>query len=61
MIWSAAGALEMHRIDHRVERTALLIGDSEVMALQAERALRSAKSENRRVFRRPQELESCSG
>jgi len=46
----------------RVERTALLIGDSEILALQAERALRAANSEDhRRVFRRPEELEAWLG
>jgi hypothetical protein len=42
----------------RVERTALLIGDSATFALQVERVIRSANNENRRVFRRPEELEA---
>lgn len=42
----------------RVERTALLIGDSATFALQVERVIRSANNENRRVFRRAEELEA---
>lgn len=39
-----------------VERTALLIGESATFALQVERAIRSSNNENRRVFRRADEL-----
>ena len=45
----------------RVERTALLIGESATFALQVERVIRSANSENRRVFRRAEELEAWLG
>jgi hypothetical protein len=42
----------------RVERTAMLIGESATFALQVERVIRSANSENRRAFRRGEELEA---
>jgi hypothetical protein len=42
----------------RVERTAMLIGESATFALQVERVIRSANNENRRVFRRAEELEA---
>ena len=42
----------------RVERTAMLIGESATFALQVERVIRTANNENRHVFRRPQELEA---
>ena len=42
----------------RVERTALLIGESATFALQVERVIRAANNENRRVFRRAEELEA---
>lgn len=45
----------------RVERTALLIGESATFALQVERVIRTANNENRRVFRNPQELERWLG
>jgi hypothetical protein len=40
----------------RVERTALLIGDSAVFGLQVERVIRDANNTNRRVFRAPREM-----
>lgn len=40
----------------RVERSAMLIGDSALLALQVERLLRSANQPNRRAFRDPAEL-----
>jgi hypothetical protein len=40
----------------RVERTAFLIGESAVFALQIERVLRNAENPNRRAFRDPAEL-----
>lgn len=42
----------------RVERTAMLIGESATFALQVERVIRSASSENRRAFRNPDELKT---
>lgn len=42
----------------RVEKTAMLIGESATFALQVERVIRSANSDHRRVFRRPEELEA---
>ena len=45
----------------RVERTAMLIGESATFALQVERVIRSANSENRRAFRRGEELEVWLG
>jgi hypothetical protein len=42
----------------RVERTAMLIGESATFALQVERVIRSASNENRRAFRNPAELKS---
>lgn len=42
----------------RVERTAMLIGTSATFALQVERVIRSANSDHRRVFRRPEDLET---
>jgi hypothetical protein len=40
----------------RVERTAFLIGESAVFALQIERVLRQAENPNRKAFRDPGEL-----
>jgi hypothetical protein len=40
----------------RVERTAFLIGESAVFALQIERVLRAAANPNRKAFRDPGEL-----
>jgi hypothetical protein len=45
----------------RVERTAMLIGESATFALQVERVIRSANSDNRRAFRRGEELETWLG
>ncbi len=45
----------------RVERTAMLIGESATFALQVERVIRSANSDHRRVFRNHAELESWLG
>ncbi len=45
----------------RVERTAMLIGESATFALQVERVIRSANSDHRRVFRNAAELESWLG
>lgn len=44
-----------------VERTAMLIGESATFALQVERVIRSANSDNRRAFRRGEELEAWLG
>lgn len=40
----------------RVERSAFLIGESAVLALQVERVIRNAANPNRRAFRDPQQL-----
>lgn len=45
----------------RVERTAMLIGESATFALQVERVIRSANNENRRAFRNPAEMEAWLG
>lgn len=45
----------------QVERTALLIRDSAVFALQVERVLRSSNNPNRRVFREPEALQQWLG
>ncbi len=45
----------------RVERTAMLIGESATFALQVERVIRSANSDHRRAFRRAEELETWLG
>lgn len=45
----------------RVERTAMLIGESATFALQVERVIRSANSDHRRAFRRADELETWLG
>lgn len=42
----------------RVERTAMLIGNSAVFGLQVERVIRDANNPNRRVFRVTRELTS---
>src|ERR1051325_1355612 len=42
----------------RVERTAMLIGNSAVFGLQVERVIRDANNPNRRVFRNPREMVS---
>lgn len=42
----------------RVERTAMLIGNSAVFGLQVERVIRDANNPNRRVFRITRELTS---
>jgi len=42
----------------RVERTAMLIGESATFALQVERVIRAANSDHRRVFRRAADLET---
>jgi hypothetical protein len=40
----------------RVERSAFLIGESAVLALQVERVIRNAANPNRKAFRDPQQL-----
>jgi|SRR5215212_2643190 len=45
----------------RVVRSAMLIGESATFALQVERVLRSSNSDNRRAFRKPEELEAWLG
>ena len=42
----------------RVDRTAMLIGESATFALQVERVIRSANSDHRRVFRRAADMEA---
>jgi hypothetical protein len=44
-----------------VERTAMLIGESAIFSLQVERVIRNANNQNRRVFRRREELEHWLG
>jgi hypothetical protein len=44
-----------------VERTAMLIGDSAIFALQVERAIRSSSPDKRRAFRAPAELKAWLG
>ena len=43
-------------LDPRVERTAFLIGESAIFALQVERIIRSSNNPNRRAFREAAEL-----
>lgn len=45
----------------RVERTAFLIGESAVFALQIERVIRNAANPNRKAFRDPLELSRWLG
>ena len=45
----------------QVERTAILIRDSAVFALQVERVLRNSNNPNRRVFREPEALQEWLG
>ena len=45
----------------RVERTAFLIGDSAVFALQIERVLRNTANPNRKAFREPDQLSAWLG
>ena len=45
----------------RVERTAMLIGNSAVFGLQVERVIRDANNPNRRVFRSTREMTSWLG
>ena len=45
----------------QVERTAILIRDSAVFALQVERVLRNSNNPNRRVFREPEALREWLG
>ncbi len=45
----------------RVERTAFLIGKSEVFALQIERVIRQAANPNRKTFRNPEPLKEWLG
>ncbi|HEX2123675.1 MAG TPA: hypothetical protein VHL59_18745 [Thermoanaerobaculia bacterium] len=40
----------------RVERTAFLINESAIFALQVERIIRSSNNDNRRAFRQPDDL-----
>ncbi len=51
----------LSRVADRVERTAFLIGESAVFALQIERVLRNAASPNRRTFRDPEPLKEWLG
>lgn len=44
-----------------VERTAMLIGDSAIFALQVERAIRTSSPDKRRAFRTPGELKAWLG
>ena len=44
-----------------VERTAMLIGESAIFALQVERAIRSSNPDKRRAFRAPEELKGWLG
>ena len=45
----------------RVERTAFLVGESAVFALQIERVIRNAANPNRRAFRDPGDLKKWLG
>ena len=45
----------------RVERSAMLIGDSAVFAMQVERVIHSGNQPNRRAFRSPTELAAWLG
>jgi len=45
----------------KVERTAMLIGESATFALQVERVIRSANNEHRRAFRNQAELQTWLG
>lgn len=45
----------------QVERTALLIRDSALFALQVERVIRNSNNPNRRVFREPEALKEWLG
>jgi len=51
----------MKQTSPRTERSALLIADSAVLGLQAERALDEGGHENRRAFRRADELRAWLG
>ena len=51
----------LSRMAERVERTAFLISDSAVFALQIERVLRNAANPNRRAFREPEPLKEWLG
>ena len=51
----------LSRMAERVERTAFLIGESAVFALQIERVIRNAANPNRRTFREPEPLKEWLG
>ncbi len=51
----------LSRMADRVERTAFLIGESAVFALQIERVIRQAANPNRRTFREPGPLKEWLG
>ncbi len=51
----------LSRMADRVERTAFLIGESAVFALQIERVIRNAASPNRKSFREPGPLKEWLG
>lgn len=51
----------LSRMAERVERTAFLIGESAIFALQIERVLRNAANPNRRTFREPEPLKEWLG
>ena len=51
----------LSKMADRVERTAFLIGESAVFALQIERVIRNAANPNRKAFRDPEPLKEWLG